>query len=54
MRIENGVKIWFSVRVALGVEAARGMITRDEFIIIDRVNKQVLSLLLTLLKKSLK
>ena len=24
MRIEKGEKIWFSVRVALGVEAARG------------------------------
>ena len=42
MRIERDSKIWFSVRVALGVEAARGLITKEEFIIIDRVNKQVI------------
>ena len=42
MRIEKDSKIWFSVRVALGVEAARGLITKEEFIIIDRVNKQVI------------
>jgi len=54
MRIENGVKIWFSVRVALGVEAARGMITRDEFIIIDRVNKQVIKSSLDIVEKEFK
>jgi len=42
MRIQKNERIWFSVRVALGVEAARGMITKDQFIIIDRVNKQVI------------
>ena len=41
-RIERDKKIWFSVRVALGVEAARGLITKDELTIIDRVNKQVI------------
>ncbi len=41
-RIERDNKIWFSVRVALGIEAARGMITKNEIIIIDRVNKQVI------------
>ena len=41
-RIERDEKIWFSVRVALGVEAARGLITKDELTIIDRVNKQVI------------
>ena len=54
MRIENGVKIWFSVRVALGVEAARGMITRDEFVIIDRVNKQVIKSSLDIIEKEFK
>lgn len=42
MRIEKNERIWFSVRVALGVEAARGLITKDDFFIIDRVNKQVI------------
>ena len=41
-RIEKDKKIWFSVRVALGIEAARGLVTKDEIIIIDRVNKQVI------------
>jgi len=54
MRIENGVKIWFSVRVALGVEAARGLITRDEFVIIDRVNKQVIKSSLDIVEKEFK
>ena len=54
MRIENGEKIWFSVRVALGVEAARGLITRDEFIIIDRVNKQVIQSSLDIVEKEFK
>ena len=41
-RIEKDKKIWFSVRVALGIEAARGLVTKEEIIIIDRVNKQVI------------
>lgn len=41
-RIEKDERIWFSVRVALGIEAARGLVTKDEIIIIDRVNKQVI------------
>ncbi len=54
MRIEKGEKIWFSVRVALGVEAARGLITKDEFIIIDRVNKQVIQSSLDIVEKEFK
>ena len=54
MRIENGIKIWFSVRVALGIEAARGMITRDEFVIIDRVNKQVIKSSLDIVEQEFK
>ena len=41
-RIEKDKRIWFSVRVALGIEAARGLVTKEEIIIIDRVNKQVI------------
>ena len=41
-RIEKGKKIWFSIRVALGFEAARGLITENFLQIIDRVNKQVI------------
>lgn len=41
-RIEKGKKIWFSIRVALGFEAARGVVTESELLIIDRVNKQVI------------
>ena len=41
-RIEKNKRIWFSVRVALGIEAARGLVTKEEIIIIDRVNKQVI------------
>ena len=41
-RIEKDKRIWFSVRVALGIEAARGLVTKDEITIIDRVNKQVI------------
>mgnify|MGYP003335236711 CR=1 FL=1 len=54
MRIENKEKIWFSVRVALGVEAARGLITRDEFIIVDRVNKQIIQSSLDIIEKEFK
>ena len=39
-RIEKGKTIWFSIRVALGFEAARGLITENSLLIIDRVNKQ--------------
>ena len=39
-RIEKGKKIWFSIRVALGFEAARGLVTENTLWIIDRVNKQ--------------
>ena len=41
-RIEKDKRIWFSVRVALGIEADRGLVTKEEIIIIDRVNKQVI------------
>ena len=39
-RVEKGNKIWFSIRVALGFEAVRGLITKDSLLIMDRVNKQ--------------
>ena len=39
-RVEKGNKIWFSIRVALGFEAVRGLITNDSLLIMDRVNKQ--------------
>jgi hypothetical protein len=41
-RIKKGEKIWFSIRIALGIEGFRGLITKDEFKLIDRVNKQVI------------
>ena len=53
-RIEKDKKIWFSVRVALGIEAARGLVTKDEIVIIDRVNKQVINQLQILLRTPLK
>ena len=45
MRIQKNERIWFSVRV-IGVEAARRMITKDQFIITIE-NKQVTSHRLT-------
>ena len=41
-RIKKNEKIWFSIRVALGIEGFRGLITKDEFKLIDRVNKRVI------------
>jgi len=41
-RIKKNEKIWFSIRVALGIEGFRGLITKDKFTLIDRVNKRVI------------
>ena len=41
-RIKKNEKIWFSIRVALGIEGFRGLITKDEFKLIDRVNKRII------------
>ena len=41
-RIKKNEKIWFSIRVAFGIEGFRGLITKDEFKLIDRVNKRVI------------
>lgn len=40
LRIKKDSIIWFSVTPALGIEAARGVITQDSLIIVDRLNKQ--------------
>ena len=39
LRIKKDSIIWFSITPALGIEAARGVITRDSLIVIDRLNK---------------
>jgi len=41
-RIKKNEKIWFSIRAGLGIEFFRGLITKDEFQLIDRVNKRVI------------
>ena len=41
-RIKKNEKIWFSIRVGFGIEGFRGLITKDEFKLIDRVNKRVI------------
>ena len=41
-RIKKNEKIWFSIRAGLGIEFFRGLITKDEFKLIDRVNKRVI------------
>ena len=53
-RIKRNEMIWFSVRVALGVEAARGLITKNELTIIDRVNKQVIKSTPDIIEKTFK
>jgi hypothetical protein len=39
IRIKKDSIIWFSLTPALGIEAARGIITQDSMIIVDRLNK---------------
>lgn len=39
IRIKKDSIIWFSLTPALGIEAARGIITQDSMIIVDRINK---------------
>ncbi|MDQ3537110.1 MAG: DUF4292 domain-containing protein [Bacteroidota bacterium] len=40
LRIKKDSIIWFSITPALGIEAARGIITQDSIIIINRLNKE--------------
>lgn len=40
IRIQKDSLIWFSVTPGLGIEAARGIITKDSLVIVDRINKQ--------------
>lgn len=42
IRIRKDSLIWFSLTPGVGIEAARGMITQDSMVIIDKINKQVL------------
>ncbi len=39
IRIRKDSLIWFSLTPALGIEAARGIITQDSLVVIDRLNK---------------
>ena len=39
IRLKKDSILWFSVTPGLGIEAARGVITKDEFIILDRLHK---------------
>lgn len=40
IRIKKDSIIWFSITPALGIEAARGFITKDSLIMINRLNKE--------------
>jgi len=40
MRIKRDSIIWFSLTPGVGIEAARGIITQDSLILMDRVNKE--------------
>ncbi|MGB3181292.1 MAG: DUF4292 domain-containing protein [Cyclobacteriaceae bacterium] len=42
IRIKKDSIIWLSVNAALGIEAARGIITRDSMVIINRIEKKLL------------
>ena len=42
IRIRKDSLIWFSLTPGVGIEAARGKITQDSMVIIDKINKQVL------------
>lgn len=39
IRIRKDSIIWFSLTPALGIEAARGIITKDSLVVVDRLNK---------------
>lgn len=41
MRIKKDSIIWFSLTPGVGIEAARGIITQDSLILMDRVHKDV-------------
>lgn len=43
IRMKKDSLIWFRLTPGVGIEAARGIITRDSLIIVDKLNKQVLS-----------
>ena len=40
IRIRKDSVIWFSITPGLGIEAARGIITHDSIMIIDKINKE--------------
>lgn len=40
IRLKKDSILWFSVTPGMGIEAARGVITKDEFIIIDKIRKR--------------
>lgn len=40
MRIKKDSLIWFSLTPGVGIEAARGRITKDSLILVDRINKE--------------
>ena len=42
IRIRKDSLIWFSLTPGIGIEAARGKITQDSMVIIDKINKEVL------------
>ncbi|WP_109832845.1 DUF4292 domain-containing protein [Reichenbachiella versicolor] len=39
IRLKKDSILWFSVTPGMGIEAARGVVTQDEFIIIDRIHR---------------
>lgn len=39
IRIKKDSIIWFSLTPGLGIEAARGIITRDSIVVLDKINK---------------
>lgn len=43
IRVRKDSLIWFSLTPALGIEAARGVITKDSLVIVDRINKTYFS-----------
>ncbi len=40
IRIKKDSIIWFSITPALGIEAARGIITQDSIVLVNRLNKE--------------
>ena len=42
IRIKKDSIIWFSLSPGVGIEAAKGLITKDSLILIDRINKNVI------------